>query len=149
MFMGYYKRPIEDLFDDEGWFDSEDLAYMDEEGYVRISGRLKDVIIRGGENVPVTEIENILHKHPGVAAVAIVGFADPRLGERACAFVVPKDGTGIDLESIQKYLADSKVAKQFWPERLEKMTELPRTPSGKVQKFKLKEMAQVSVGSKK
>jgi cyclohexanecarboxylate-CoA ligase len=141
MFKGYYKRPELPTFDGEGWFDSGDLAYMDEEGYIRIAGRVKDILIRGGENVPVVEIENLLYKHPAVAAVAVVGFPDARLGERGCAFIVPRPGNTIDLAAVQTYLSDAKMAKQFWPERVEVVAELPRSASGKIQKFKLKEVA--------
>jgi cyclohexanecarboxylate-CoA ligase len=141
MFKGYYKRPELPSFDSEGWFDSGDLAYMDEDGYIRISGRVKDVLIRGGENVPVVEIENLLYKHPAVAAVAVVGFPDARLGERGCAFIVPRPGSSIDLATVQAYLREARMAKQFWPERVEVVAELPRTASGKIQKFKLKEVA--------
>jgi cyclohexanecarboxylate-CoA ligase len=142
MFSGYYKRPDMETFDAHGWFDSGDLAYMDDEGYIRISGRVKDVLIRGGENVPVVEIENLLYKHPAVAAVAVVGYPDARLGERGCAFIVAKPGTTIDLAAMQAYLAECKMAKQFWPERVELVADLPRTASGKIQKFKLKEVAE-------
>jgi cyclohexanecarboxylate-CoA ligase len=141
MFTGYYKKPELETFDAQGWFDSGDLAYMDDEGYIRISGRVKDVLIRGGENVPVTEIENLLYKHPAVAAVAVVGYPDARLGERGCAFIIPKPGNTIDLAAMQAYLAECKMAKQFWPERVELVADLPRTASGKIQKFKLKEIA--------
>jgi cyclohexanecarboxylate-CoA ligase len=142
MFSGYYKRPDLETFDAQGWFDSGDLAYMDDEGYIRISGRVKDVLIRGGENVPVVEIENLLYKHPAVAAVAVVGYPDARLGERGCAFIVAKPDTTIDLAAMQAYLAECKMAKQFWPERVELVADLPRTASGKIQKFKLKEVAE-------
>jgi cyclohexanecarboxylate-CoA ligase len=142
MFTGYYKRPELQTFDAQGWFDSGDLAYMDDEGYIRISGRVKDVLIRGGENVPVVEIENLLYKHPAVAAVAVVGYPDARLGERGCAFIVAKPDTTIDLAAMQAYLAECKMAKQFWPERVELVADLPRTASGKIQKFKLKEVAE-------
>jgi cyclohexanecarboxylate-CoA ligase len=141
MFKGYYKRPELQTFDSEGWFDSGDLAYMDDDGYIRISGRVKDILIRGGENVPVVEIENLLYKHPAVAAVAVVGFPDARLGERGCAFIVPRPESSIDLATVQAYLREAKMAKQFWPERVEVVAELPRTASGKIQKFKLKEVA--------
>jgi cyclohexanecarboxylate-CoA ligase len=141
MFKGYFKRPDLQTFDGEGWFDSGDLAYMDDDGYIRISGRVKDILIRGGENVPVVEIENLLYKHPSVGAVAVVGFPDARLGERGCAFIVPRPGTTIDLAAVQDYLSSAKMAKQFWPERVEVVAELPRTASGKIQKFKLKEIA--------
>jgi cyclohexanecarboxylate-CoA ligase len=141
MFKGYYKRPELPTFDGDGWFDSGDLAYMDKDGYIRISGRMKDILIRGGENVPVVEIENLLYKHPAVSAVAVVGFPDARLGERGCAFIVPSAGSTIDLAVVQAYLRDARMAKQFWPERVEVVAELPRTPSGKIQKFKLREIA--------
>jgi cyclohexanecarboxylate-CoA ligase len=141
MFKGYYKRPELPTFDSDGWFDSGDLAYMDKDGYIRISGRVKDILIRGGENVPVVEIENLLYKHPAVSAVAVVGFPDTRLGERGCAFIVPHCGSTVDLETVQAYLRDAKMAKQFWPERVEVVAELPRTASGKIQKFKLRELA--------
>jgi cyclohexanecarboxylate-CoA ligase len=140
-FIGYYKRPDLSAGDDERWFDSGDLAYMDDEGYIRISGRTKDVLIRGGENVPVVEIEGLLYKHPAVADVAIVGYPDRRLGERACVFVVPRAGQAIDLAAVQAHMAEHRVAKQYWPERVETIDALPRTPSGKVQKFKLRDLA--------
>ena len=148
MFKGYYKRPELPTFDSEGWFDSGDLAYMDKDGYIRISGRVKDILIRGGENVPVVEIENLLYKHPAVSAVAVVGFPDSRLGERGCAFIVPRDGSRIDLAAVQAYLGEAKMAKQFWPERVEVVAELPRTASGKIQKFKLRELATVPADAK-
>lgn len=141
MFLGYYKRPDIRAFDAEGWFDSGDLAYMDNEGYIRINGRTKDVLIRGGENVPVVEIEGLLYKHPAVTAAAIVGFPDARLGERGCAFVALRPGAMLTLTAVQAYMAECKVAKQYWPERIEIVDELPRTPSGKIQKFALRERA--------
>ena len=141
MFMGYYKRPDIATFDAHGWFDTGDLAHMDDEGYIRINGRTKDVLIRGGENVPVFEIESLLHEHPAVAAAAIVGYADARLGERACAFVVLRPGASLDLAAVQAYMTECKVAKQYWPEQLAVLDDLPRTASGKIQKFKLRELA--------
>jgi cyclohexanecarboxylate-CoA ligase len=141
LFAGYYKRPDLSTFDAEGWFDTGDLAYMDAEGYIRINGRTKDVLIRGGENVPVFEIESLLHKHPAVAGAAIVGYPDERLGERACAFVVLRPGARLDLADVQSWMTESKVAKQYWPERLAIIDDLPRTPSGKIQKFKLRDLA--------
>ncbi len=146
MFKGYYKRPELPTFDGDGWFDSGDLAYMDEDGYIRISGRVKDILIRGGENVPVVEIENLLYKHPAVSAVAVVGIPDARLGERGCAFIVPRSGSTIDLTAVQAYLGEARMAKQFWPERIELVAELPRTASGKIQKFKLREIAAAFAG---
>jgi cyclohexanecarboxylate-CoA ligase len=142
MFMGYYRKPELETFDADGWFDTGDLAYMDDEGYIRISGRLKDVLIRGGENVPVAEVENLLYKHPAVASVAIVSYPDARMGERGCAFIVPRKGEHVDLAGVQAYLSNCKMAKQYWPERVEIVSALPMTAAGKIQKFKLKEIAQ-------
>jgi cyclohexanecarboxylate-CoA ligase len=142
MCLGYYKRPDMEPFDAEGWFDTGDLAYVvDDDGYIRINGRSKDIIIRGGENVPVVEIENLLYKHPAVLAAALVGYPDSRLGERACAFVVLRQGQTLDLPLLQAYMAEHKVAKQYWPEKLEVVADLPKTPAGKVQKYALRERA--------
>ena len=141
MSLGYYKRPDIATYDAGGWFDTGDLAYMDAEGYIRINGRTKDVLIRGGENVPVVEIEALLYKHPAVAMAAIVGYPDARLGERACAFVELRPGATLDLAGVQAYMTECKVAKQYWPERVEILDAVPRTPSGKIQKFILKERA--------
>jgi cyclohexanecarboxylate-CoA ligase len=141
MFVGYYNRPDLETFDADGWFDTGDLAYMDDEGYIRINGRTKDVVIRGGENVPVVEIENLLFKHPAVLSAAVVGYPDARLGERACAFVVLRPRQKFDLAAMQAYMAENKVAKQYWPEHVEIVADLPRTASGKVQKFTLREAA--------
>jgi cyclohexanecarboxylate-CoA ligase len=141
MCLGYYKRQDMEPFDAEGWFDTGDMAYMDDEGYIRIDGRIKDIIIRGGENVPVFDIENLLFKHPAVLATAIVGYPDSRLGERACAFVVLRPGQTLDLAAVQALMAEHRVAKQYWPERVEIVADLPKTPAGKVQKYQLREIA--------
>jgi cyclohexanecarboxylate-CoA ligase len=142
VFAGYLKRPQLYAFDDDGWFDTGDLARLDTEGYVRITGRAKDLIIRGGENIPVVEIENLLYQHPAVLEAAIVGMPDPRLGERACAFVVTKDGAPLDLPAVTEWLGRFNVSRTYWPERIEVLETLPRTPSGKIQKFQLRERAQ-------
>ena len=141
MTLGYYKRPDLNTFDAQGWFDTGDLGCMDDEGYIRINGRTKDVLIRGGENVPVVEIEALLYKHPAVLMAAIVGYPDDRLGERACAFVELRPDAALTLADVQAYMAKCRVAKQYWPERVEVVPALPRTPSGKLQKFILKERA--------
>ena len=140
-FLGYLKRPELDNTDPDGWFDTGDLARMDPEGYIRIAGRSKDIIIRGGENIPVVEVENLLFRHPAIAEIAIVGTPDPRLGERACAFVKLRDGASLSFADMTAYLADQRMARQYIPERLEIVTEMPRTPSGKIQKFRLREIA--------
>lgn len=141
-FGGYLKRPQWNSTDADGWFDTGDLAFVDARGYLRISGRSKDVIIRGGENIPVVEIEALLYRHPAVAQAAIVGYADERLGERACAFVVTKPGQHLDFASMIEFLKAQKVSMHYLPERLEVRDALPATPSGKIQKFKLREMLQ-------
>ncbi len=140
-FVGYLKRPHLYNHDAEGWFDTGDLARADADGYIRITGRAKDIIIRGGENIPVVEIEGLLFQHPAVQSVAIVGMPDARLGERACAFVVPKPGQQFSKDDMIRFLTEQKVARQYMPERLELLEALPLTPSGKVQKFRLRDMA--------
>jgi cyclohexanecarboxylate-CoA ligase len=142
-FVGYLKRPQLFNHDADGWFDTGDLARLDRDGYVRITGRAKDIIIRGGENVPVVEIENLLFRHPAVQTIAIVGMPDARLGERACAFVVCKPGQSLTFDDMIGFLSEQKIAKQYMPERLECVTALPMTPSGKIQKFKLREQARL------
>jgi cyclohexanecarboxylate-CoA ligase len=139
-FVGYLKRPELDNTDAEGWFDTGDLARM-EGGYIRIAGRSKDIIIRGGENIPVVEVENLLFRHPAIAEVAIVGYPDARLGERACAFVKLREGATLTFAEMTAHLDAQHMARQYVPERLEIVAEMPRTPSGKVQKFRLREMA--------
>jgi cyclohexanecarboxylate-CoA ligase len=144
LFAGYLNRPQEtaEAMSPDGWYRPGDLATIDADGYLRITGRVKDVINRGGEKVPVAEIEQLLYAHPSVAEVAIVAMPDPRLGERACAFVVPApDAAPLDFGTMQHYLDARRVAKPYWPERLELVSELPRTPSGKIQKFVLREQA--------
>ena len=141
-FGGYLRRPHLNGTDADDWFDTGDLARIDAQGYIRITGRSKDVIIRGGENIPVVEIESLLYRHPAIAMAAIVAYPDERLGERACAVVVPKPGMGIDLPAIQAFLKEQKVTIQYIPERLIVRDALPSTPSGKIQKFKLREMLQ-------
>jgi cyclohexanecarboxylate-CoA ligase len=113
---------------------------MDEAGYIRITGRAKDIIIRGGENIPVVEIENILYRHPAVREAAIVAMPDPRLGERACAFVTLRAGEPFDFAAMQDFLRREQVAQQYFPERLEVIEAMPRTASGKIQKYRLREI---------
>src|SRR5512140_42082 len=144
-FGGYLKRPQWNGTDADGWFDTGDLARMDEQGYIRITGRSKDVIIRGGENIPVVEIEALLYRHPAVAQVAIVAYPDERLGERACAVVVPRAGQPFDFAAMTEFLKAQKLAMQYIPERLVVRDAMPATPSGKIQKFKLREMLRESI----
>ncbi len=137
-FGGYLKRPQWNATDAEGWFDTGDIARMDEQGYIRICGRTKDVIIRGAENLPVVEIEAVLYKHPDIQQVAIVAYPDERLGERACAFIVPKAGKTFSFEDMVAFLDRQHLAKQYYPERIEVRDQLPSTASGKIQKFALR-----------
>ena len=139
-FGGYLKRPQWNGTDAGGWFDTGDLATINAQGYIRISGRSKDVIIRGGENIPVVEVEALLYKHPAVAQVAIVAYPDERLGERACAVIVPKPGETIDFEGMSDFLKSHKLAIQYIPEKLIVREAMPATPSGKIQKFRLRDM---------
>ena len=139
MFVGYVKQEAltRENFDDE-WFDTGDLATLDTEGYVRITGRLKDIIIRGGENIPVKYVEDVLYEDPRVQDAAIIAMPDPRLGERACAFVICRDGKSLDMKGMQTFLAERGVAKVYWPERLEIVSQLPRTANGKIRKADLR-----------
>ena len=139
-FGGYLKRPHLNDTDADGWFETGDLARLDAAGYVRITGRSKDVIIRGGENIPVVEVEALLYRHPAVAQAAIVAYPDERLGERACAVVVTKPEASLDLAALVDFLKSQKIAVQYIPERLVVLDAMPATPSGKIQKFKLREM---------
>jgi cyclohexanecarboxylate-CoA ligase len=138
-FGGYLKRAQLNATDADGWFDTGDLARLDEHGYIRITGRSKDVIIRGGENIPVVEIESLLYAHRAVAQVAIVALADERLGERACAVVVTKPGESFTFDEMIAHLEQSRLAKNYLPEKLIILDAMPTTPSGKIQKFKLRD----------
>jgi cyclohexanecarboxylate-CoA ligase len=143
MFAGYADHPewTAAAFTPDGWFRTGDLGVIDESGYIRITGRVRDVINRGGEKIPVAEMEQLLGDHPAITDVAIVAMADERLGERACAFVVLRGGASFDFEGMRHYLDACQVAKHYWPERLEIIAEMPRTPSGKIQKYVLRERA--------
>jgi acyl-CoA synthetase (AMP-forming)/AMP-acid ligase II len=142
LFAGYLqgRRFTEQFFTPDGWFTTGDLAVMDPDGYIRITGRSKDLIIRGGENVPVKEIEDLLIQNPKVRSVALIGLPDPRLGEIGCACIIPEDGEKLTMDEMRAFLVTQQVTRQFWPERLELMDAFPTTPSGKVQKFALREM---------
>ncbi|MEI2776270.1 MAG: AMP-binding protein [Tetrasphaera sp.] len=144
LFVGYAKRleMTRAQYTADGWFDTGDLATMDADGYLSISGRTKDIIMRGGENIPVAYIENVLYENHDYAKVAVVAIPDPRLQERACACIVPAPGTPAPtLESVKEYLQAKGVAKQYWPEKVLSLDEFPATASGKIQKFLLRELA--------
>ena len=142
VFAGYLKaRDITDgVLDDDGWFHSGDLCVMDEGGNIRIIGRKKDMIVRGGENLNTNEINDTLEGCPGMRDHTIIGMPDDRLGERICAFAVPLPGhEDLSLDQVLSYLKEKKVPKRFWPERLELIDRIPHTGSGKVKKYLLKE----------
>jgi cyclohexanecarboxylate-CoA ligase len=141
LFPGYLTGVGADSFDAEGWFATGDLVSI-REGYLTVEGRLKDIIIRGGENISVKEVEDLLFSHPAIAEVAIVAMPDPALVERACAFVVPVDpedsSDPLSLSSLVEFLRSHQLANQKLPERLEVIDALPKTASGKVQKHVLR-----------
>lgn len=138
-FIGYLRAEDDaGAFDEDGYFHTGDLGSADEGGYLTIQGRKKDIILRGGENISVTEVEQALLEHPGIADIAIVAMPDPVMVERACAFVVAADGARPTLAELSAYLTGRNMAKQKFPERLELVAELPRTPSGKTQKYLLR-----------
>jgi cyclohexanecarboxylate-CoA ligase len=140
VFTGYRNVALnEESFTRDGWYRTADLGRVDAEGYLRVTGRLKDVIIRGGENVSVKEIEDLLSEHPSVADVAVVGMPDPVLGERACAFVAPRPGATLGFNEMVSYLKAREIAPQKIPERLEVRPKLPKTASGKVLKAALRD----------
>ena len=140
-FVGYIQGRAftQPFFDDDGWFTTGDRAIMDADGFIRISGRTKDIIIRGGENIPVKEIEDLILRHPAVRQVALVAVPDERLGERACACVVLEEASIFGLEQLRSHLQEHRVTPQLWPASVEILAELPMTPSGKIQKFRLRE----------
>ena len=139
LFIGYVQgRELTESSWDGPWFDTGDRAVMNDDGSIRITGRSKDIIIRGGENIPVKEVEDLLLRHPRVAGAAIVGKPDERLGEIGCVFIVPS-GEAPSLEDLLRFLEDEGITRQFWPEDMVVVEEFPMTPSGKVQKYKLRE----------
>lgn len=126
-------------FDADGYFRSGDLGTVDAEGFVCITGRLKDVIIRKGENIPAKEVEDLLYTHPKVRDVAVIGLPDPELGERCCAVVASEDeGDPLDFDEMVDFLRDADLMTQKIPEQLELLPELPRNPAGKVLKNDLR-----------
>ncbi|WP_330999204.1 AMP-binding protein [Oryzicola mucosus] len=133
--MGYLDPEHSDhAFAADGFIKSGDLGIMDEDGYLRIVGRRKEIIIRGGENISPAEIEDYLFKHPKIASVAVVGLPDERLGQRACAAVIVRDGATLTLAELTEFMSELGVAKFKYPERLELVSDLPRTLTGKVQR---------------
>jgi acyl-CoA synthetase (AMP-forming)/AMP-acid ligase II len=124
---------------DDGWLRTGDLAYLDEDGFVYISGRIKDMIIRGGNNIYATDVEAVILEHPAVQEAAVVGVPHDVLGEDVGAFVVPKRGADVDVSSLQAF-CEERLADYKRPRRVWLVDELPRNATGKVMKHKLREM---------
>ena len=140
--IGYYNNPEvnRESFTPDGWFHTGDQGRFDDKGYLRIVGRKKEMVIRGGANIYPREIEEVLYQHPKVLDAAIVGIPDPRLGERVCACIVPRAGESMSFEELIDFLKD-KIATYKLPEFLQIHGDLPRTPTGKVQKRPLADLA--------
>ena len=141
LFRGYLDRALDaDAFDEDGWFRTGDLGNVDADGYVTITGRLKDIIIRKGENISAKEIEDVLYTHPKVGDVAVIGLPDPKQGERACAVIAPKDPADpLTFQEMSTFLREQGLMVQKIPEQLEIVESVPRNPSGKILKHKLRE----------
>ena len=141
VFMGYFDEPelTARALDEEGWYYSGDLCRMDEAGYIKITGRKKDIIVRGGENISSREVEDILLQHPKIHDACVVAMPDERLGERSCAYVVLKaPHHSLSLEDVVAFFSRKRVAKYKYPEHIVVIEKLPRTASGKIQKFLLR-----------
>jgi acyl-CoA synthetase (AMP-forming)/AMP-acid ligase II len=141
--IGYYNNPDANnrSFTADGWFRTGDLGVFDDKGHLRIAGRKKEMIIRGGANIYPREIEEVLYQHEKVLDAAVVGIPDPRLGEKTCACIVPKPGQSFTFEEMLAFLRP-KIATYKLPEMLEIMKDLPRTPTGKIQKGPLSKIVQ-------
>ena len=141
VFMGYFDEPelTARALDEEGWYYSGDLCRMDEAGYIKITGRKKDIIVRGGENISSREVEDILLQHPKIHDACVVAMPDERLGERSCAYIVLKaPHHSLSLEEVVAFFSRKRVAKYKYPEHIVVIEKLPRTASGKIQKFLLR-----------
>ncbi|EMC2207093.1 medium-chain fatty-acid--CoA ligase [Escherichia coli] len=141
VFMGYFDEPelTARALDEEGWYYSGDLCRMDEAGYIKITGRKKDIIVRGGENISSRDVEDILLQHPKIHDACVVAMPDERLGERSCAYVVLKaPHHSLSLEEVVAFFSRKRVAKYKYPEHIVVIEKLPRTASGKIQKFLLR-----------
>jgi acyl-CoA synthetase len=139
-FVGYIDPEMTaQAVDEDGWYRTGDIGELDDEGYLTITDRLSDIIIRGGENISAQEVEELLMGMDAITEVAVVAAPDERLGERAAAVLSVREGTTAPtLEQVREHLAAAGLARQKWPESLHRVDEFPRTPSGKVQKFRLR-----------
>jgi acyl-CoA synthetase (AMP-forming)/AMP-acid ligase II len=145
-FVGYSDPALtREAIDGQGWFATGDIGVLDAEGFLTITDRKKDIIIRGGEKVSAAEVEEQLARMEGVAEVAVVAAPDQRLGEHGCAFFRMASGApDVSLDAMRSHLAAAGLARQKWPEELRVLDELPRTPSGKVKKYALRELLERS-----
>ncbi len=148
IFTGYLKNPEENkkTFTADGFFRSGDLARIDDSGNIRITGRIKDIIIRGGENISPAQVEDVLLPHPGIADVAVIGMPDKELGERVCAFIQPVAGVKLDPEEIRTFMESKGASKSLIPERFEFTDALPITQAGKHDKKVLREEIKKRLG---
>jgi acyl-CoA synthetase (AMP-forming)/AMP-acid ligase II len=139
--IGYYNNADANArsFTSDGWFRTGDLGTFDDHGLLRIVGRRKEMIIRGGANIYPREIEEVLYQHPDIMDAAVIGIPDERLGERTCACVVPRAGRSLDFAAVVDFLRP-KIATYKLPEMVEVLADLPRTPTGKIQKEPLRAM---------
>jgi acyl-CoA synthetase (AMP-forming)/AMP-acid ligase II len=136
-----------DAFDSDGWYSSGDMGVVDADGFLTITDRVKDVIIRGGENISASEIEEAINALPQVAEVAVVAAPDERLGEHVCAVVrLAATANSFELRDITDELTRIGLARQKWPEELRVVDDFPRTPSGKVRKVDLRRQLQATAG---
>ncbi|WP_420639261.1 class I adenylate-forming enzyme family protein [Candidatus Poriferisocius sp.] len=138
---GYTDEALTAACFDDGWFHTGDVGFLDADGYVTLTGRVKDIIIRKGENISATEIEDLLHAHPKVADVGVIGLPDEERGERVCAVVEPAPGVeAMTLDEVRDYFRSSGVMAQKIPEQLEMVDSLPRNATGKVLKHELRDL---------
>ncbi|QUW23798.1 AMP-binding protein [Sporosarcina sp. Marseille-Q4063] len=140
---GYYnnEEATNEVINGEGWLRTGDIAIEDAEGYFSITGRIRDMVIRGGENIYPREVEEFLYTHPAIADVQIVGVPDPKYGEELMAWIIPKEGVEIDEESVKEF-CKGKISFHKIPRYIEFIDEYPMTASGKIMKFKLQEMSE-------
>ena len=140
LMLGYLDESLHaDAFDEDGYFRTGDLGVLDDEGNLKITGRLKDIIIRHGENISAKEVEDLLYTHPAVADVAVIGLPDPKTGERACAVIAPKEGVAPpSFVELQEFLREKGLRNQAIPEQLEIVAAVPRNPAGKILKHELR-----------
>lgn len=143
---GYYnnEEATREAINEEGWLRTGDIAILDEEGYIDVTGRIRDMVIRGGENIYPREVEEFLYTHPGIADVQIVGVPDPKYGEELMAWIIPKEGVELDVDSVREFCKGS-ISHHKVPRYIEFTDEYPMTASGKIMKYRLQEMSESKI----